>query len=329
MSMDFVLMHISIIIRSNLHSVILQIISRILVQLKQTKMDDWRSESQRLSNLFMKFYRSKDFEQSADVQFVLPNGSKVKAHKVVLAVASEVFNAQFFGVLSENLIEFKVSDSIKSETFIIMIETIYNSGLIKDLSIPQIMDLLYASNFYLLHGNIKRCHYIIMDHLSEIENLEELSTWALSLSQLSIHEKIYSYCRDIILAYLPRVLEEGKLNIFDSKVQVELIKDLQHSISGYDWDKYETDQEHFWRLMDFAQDNQIQNLEDYCLKEIKELLPKCFPALLVHHITRASKTPRANSIFKEGIKVFVASTLNFRWFIELEGVLWHIDKISE
>lgn len=288
-------------------------------QFQLAEMDDWRSESQRLSSLFSKFYSSKDYEQSTDVVFLLSNGCQVKAHKLVLAVSSEVFHAQFYGVLGQNLNEFKVTETISSETFITLIESIYNSGIVGDLSIGKVLDLLYASNFYLLHGNIKRCQYLIMDHLAGIENIEELNSWAQNLSHLSIHEKLFSYTRDVILDMLPRILVEEKFEIFDEKVRAALIEDLRNSISGYHWDGYEMDQEHYWRMLDFAQENHIASLENYCVKEIKDLLPKCFPALLSDHIKRASRTSGCRIIFHEAIKIFVQNIITFKWYLDLEG----------
>ena len=278
-------------------------------------MDDWRDESQRLSSLFSKFYDTEDYKNTTDITFKLQDGSTLKAHKLVLSVASEVFHAQFYGPMATTSNEIHIVD-IKSDIFRLMVTSIYNSGSIGELLIEDLLSLLYASNYYLLHGNIRWCIYKIVNYLGEITDVTELGKWSLIFSHLTIHENLFSYCRDIILSKLPMILKEDKWNVFEENVQDQLVDDLRCSINGFSLE-LETDQDHYWRMIDFAKEFMIQSLEDYCFEKVNELLPLCFPVLLSHHINRAAWTIGAEDIFKKGIQIFIDSTTSFRWFIGL------------
>ena len=278
---------------------------------------DWRDESQRLSSLFAKFYQTEEFDNTTDVTFKLPDGSKLKAHRLVLSVSSEVFHAQFYGPLADKAQEVEVSQCISSNAFRVMVDSVYKSGSIPDLGIDELLDLLFCSNFYLLHGNIRWCTFKIVNYIGDIEDVPELAMWALKLSQLSIHDSLFSFCRDIILSKLPMILEEDKWMVFDEHVQDQLLEDLRCSIMGFNWEM-ETDQDHYWRMVDFAKKKDIKSLHDYCMEKLKECLPLCFPVLLSHHINKASLTTGAEEIFNEGIRIFVESTTSFRWFIEVD-----------
>lgn len=277
--------------------------------------EDWRDESQRLSSLFAKYHVMNEFDNTSDIKFKLPDGSTIKAHKLVLGVVSEVFHSMFYGPMADGSNEIEIVD-INSDTFREMISSIYNSGAIKDLNIEQLLSLLFASHYYLLHGNIRWCQFKIMSYLGDITDVKELADWCYKMSQISIHECLFSYCRDLILSKLPIILKEDKWNIIEENVQDQLLGDLRCSINGFDWD-LETDQDHYWRMIDFAKKFDLKSLEDHCLEQVNELLPRCFPLLLSYHINRAALTKGAEEIFMRGLTVFVESTTTFRWFIQL------------
>ena len=99
-------------------------------------MEDWRNGSQDLKLLMQRFFWSQDFNGSTDVTFQLPDGSELKAHKIILAVSSEVFYSQFFGPLADKTVDtVKVADEIDADSFRVMIESIYNSGNVPDLDV--------------------------------------------------------------------------------------------------------------------------------------------------------------------------------------------------
>ena len=70
-------------------------------------MDDWRRATHTdimstpldMTTLISRLHRSPG-DQHHDVSFRLPDGSEVGGHKLVLAVASPVFESQFYGPMA-------------------------------------------------------------------------------------------------------------------------------------------------------------------------------------------------------------------------------------
>ena len=91
-------------------------------------MSDWREGSYCMKNLVSKLYHRPHDSSYTDVTFRLPNGSSVAAHRLVLALASPFFEAQFYGLLASDIagpIEIK---DVESNAFRRVLEFIYNSG---------------------------------------------------------------------------------------------------------------------------------------------------------------------------------------------------------
>ena len=55
-----------------------------------------------MTDLISRLHSRPDRDAFADVTFSLPDGSQLKAHKFVLAMASPVFEAQFFGPFADS-----------------------------------------------------------------------------------------------------------------------------------------------------------------------------------------------------------------------------------
>jgi len=190
-------------------------------------MEDWREGSQNLKLLMHRFFRTQDFSASTDVTFQLPDGSEEKAHKIILGVSSEVFYTQFFGRWSDKTVKkVIVADDFESDTFRIMIQCIYNSGRVPHLEINEYLDLLKAANFYLLQEVIDECNEKLCEHVKSLE-IQELIDWTHMVSQQSIHDKVYESCKEAILANLSNIIKEEKWDCIISKVQNDLLEDLE------------------------------------------------------------------------------------------------------
>ena len=63
---------------------------------------DWRERSVNLADLIKKLHHGPPEGRDAftDVTFILDDNSEVKTHKLILALASPMFEAQFFGPLA-------------------------------------------------------------------------------------------------------------------------------------------------------------------------------------------------------------------------------------
>lgn len=104
------------------------------------------------------FYKSQKF---ADCTFKL-NGAEVKAHKLILACSSPVFEKMFFGDMASN--EIVISD-INEEEFNQVLEFIYTE-IISITSIVNAWSLFYVANKYLLDDLIKVCLQYIQKNLT-------------------------------------------------------------------------------------------------------------------------------------------------------------------
>ena len=64
---------------------------------------DWRERSVNLSDLVKKLYHGPPEVRDAftDVTFVLDDNSELNAHKLILALASPMFEAKFYGPLAD------------------------------------------------------------------------------------------------------------------------------------------------------------------------------------------------------------------------------------
>jgi len=113
-----------------------------------TEWDDWREGECLLPNLIGKFY---EHQQWTDVNFILTDGSTIKAHKLLLAITSPVFEGMFFGPMADrNLREVRIED-VKPSGFRRLIHFIYNSKCLswKIEDPEEWWHILEAANKYL------------------------------------------------------------------------------------------------------------------------------------------------------------------------------------
>ncbi|KAJ8951097.1 hypothetical protein NQ318_003795 [Aromia moschata] len=118
---------------------------------------------ERLAPLYKKerlvaFFKSQQF---ADCTFKI-NGAEVKAHKLILACSSPVFEKMFFGEMASN--EIVISD-IDVEEFTQVLEFIYTES-INISSMVNAWSLFYIANKYLLDDLITVCLEYIQKHLT-------------------------------------------------------------------------------------------------------------------------------------------------------------------
>jgi hypothetical protein len=81
-----------------------------------------------MKSLVAKLYHRPADACYTDVTFRLPDGSSVSAHRLILALASPFFEAQFYGLLASDIggpVEIK---DVESNAFRRVLEFIYNSG---------------------------------------------------------------------------------------------------------------------------------------------------------------------------------------------------------
>ena len=198
---------------------------------------DWRGEDFQMTDLISRLQNTKASDALApDVTFELPDGSQLQAHKFILALASPVFQAQFFGVFAEqaniNVVQVTDLDSLAFRRFI---DCIYKSSTdhMDDWSIDssEFWNLLKVAHFYLVQHIVEFCNDALIDPMEflkvhDSEDLEEFIDITNKASELSIYEKIYNAGRSSVECALGKVVNEDYWNKLQESVKNQILVDL-------------------------------------------------------------------------------------------------------
>ena len=220
--------------------------------------NDWRGGAFKMTDLVSRLHSRPDRDAFTDVTFILPDGSHLKAHKFVLAVASPVFEAQFFGPFADpsNNDPVTVKD-VDSTAFRRLIGCIYKSSTdIPEAGIGDQVEeywlLLQAAHMYLISSVIHDCDRSIVDYLSDnfysnkemqmqdktrqtanvkISELIEILNRA---SEYSVYDSIADFGSSCVLNHLPEIIEKkllGSLSVNSIKSIVKVFFE-----EGLQWD---------------------------------------------------------------------------------------------
>ena len=100
-----------------------------------------------MTDLVAKLHRRPSSDSYTDITFKLPDGGTVAAHRLILAIASPFFEAQFYGLLASDhngTIEIK---DVDSNAFRRLLDFIYNSGPLDwDMDSIEYWNLLHAAH---------------------------------------------------------------------------------------------------------------------------------------------------------------------------------------
>ncbi|CAH4005144.1 unnamed protein product [Pieris brassicae] len=148
-------------------------------------------------------------------------GQELKAHKLILAISSPVFEAMFYGPLSTNK-SIIISD-IDPNIFQLLLNFIYTDK-VDILTIEEAYDLLYASKKYLLDTLTEICLEYIKTN-TRIDNViyilnqpdylqdNELLTCALKLFCQHAYHLLQEHKEDISISSWKKILEADEINI--------------------------------------------------------------------------------------------------------------------
>ena len=146
-----------------------------------------------------------------DVTFVFSDTTEIKAHKVILSFASEVFNREFFGSLpAEEKVEIK---DASREVFLTMIEFIYNKQFIwKDFHLAFLSSLYYLAEKY----DIRLLKNKIIDTIPEHEVTEENFHRIIDLAEYNkFHEHLSEALYDAAAGYVKKSYGRDSEKVLD------------------------------------------------------------------------------------------------------------------
>eukprot|EP00092_Neocalanus_flemingeri_P029234 GFUD01031737.1.p1 GENE.GFUD01031737.1~~GFUD01031737.1.p1 ORF type:complete len:274 (+),score=69.56 GFUD01031737.1:52-873(+) len=133
---------------------------------------------------------------------------EVKAHKMILGIASDVFERQFFGALGEPKDDIDIID-VSAEVFTVMVEYIYNKKLDwMDYNLGFLSSLYYAAEKF----NIEELREEIIASIPEHEVSEENLLDVAILAEDNLHHQPLS---DTLYEVAASFLK----NKFDSKIE--------------------------------------------------------------------------------------------------------------
>ena len=176
---------------------------------------DWRGTAQSISELLSSLYKEPPLVRDSftDVTIILPDKTRVRAHKFVLVLASPRFEAHFCGPWADNAKAdtFSVKD-VSSKTFRNLLDFIYNSGKLENLDTVDYWSLLEAGHLYIHKGLIKHCTQMLSKYIEKLEASEELVDFINRAVNLSIYDDLVIVATKSILHKITHYFQAGFLD---------------------------------------------------------------------------------------------------------------------
>ena len=201
-------------------------------------MDDWRRDNDTnimstpldMTTLISRLHRSPG-DQHHDVRFRLPDGSEVGGHKLVLAVASPVFESQFYGPMAAENTDVVTVKEVDSKAFRLLLECVYNSGPVEtwNLTPEEYWDLFNAAHLYIVPVLMMHCEVKLSEYAETLKNdVSKLIEFINKAETLSISEKLSNIGLDLIKKDLHRYYKNDSesMNKLGLNAMKGLVKDL-------------------------------------------------------------------------------------------------------
>ena len=182
--------------------------------------------------LVSKLHRRPTSDSYTDITFKLPDGGTVPAHKLILAIASPFFEAQFYGLLaSDHNGSVEIKD-VDSSAFRRLLDFIYNSGPLDwDMDTIEYWNLLHAAHMYLVPGLIEHCNGKLSDFMTSLEDNDDLVAHVNKASQLSIYEDISKAGVIAIKERLSSIINRDAWLTLQENVVLELVSDVNLKVT--------------------------------------------------------------------------------------------------
>ena len=196
---------------------------------------DWREGSSCMRALVSKLRRRPSSDSYTDITFKLPDGGTVTAHKLIIAIASPFFEAQFYGLLASDhngTVEIK---DVDSSAFRRLLDFIYNSGprdwMRDGMSLNGWWDLLEAAHVYMVPALIHLCSKMLSDYMPVMDH-DTLTEHVGKAYQLDNCEYISRSGLKTIKDKLQEILTSKGWLTLPRKVILDLINDEKLKVRG-------------------------------------------------------------------------------------------------
>ena len=181
--------------------------------------NDWRGRSFNLADIIKKLHRgSPDVRDSfTDLTILLPDNTEIRAHKMILALASPRFEAQLYGPWADkNQDTFTVTE-VDADTFRTVLSFIYSSGDIKGIDdysgdvndVDDYWRLLEAAHIFILEGLMDYCHREFKKYIQTIDSPEGQLEFTNKAADLSIYDHLMELGVEDMIENLPQFITDG------------------------------------------------------------------------------------------------------------------------
>jgi len=195
-------------------------------------MGDWREGSSCMAHLIAKLHNRPSSDSYTDIVFKLPDGSTVSGHRLILAIASPFFEAQFYGLLASDHTGTIVIRDVDGNAFRRLLDFIYNSGPLNwDMDSIEYWNLLHAANMYLVPGLIEYCNRKLSELMTTLDDNDELIAHVNRASQLYIYEGIANAGVLTIKDRLREILPSVSWHTLQENVILEVVEDTNLKVT--------------------------------------------------------------------------------------------------
>ena len=185
---------------------------------------DWRENCSNLAQLtdcFCNRYTVGNLPYT-DVTFILSDGSKVEAHKFILALVSPVFENELF---NDNWMESKKNEIAVEDdrgVFRELIASIYLYEGLPEMEEMSLWNLLYLTNKYLINHLTER---VIRKLSSSIKAEDESQNISISVMIKHYQKAKESIIGERLLPVIQRAIENNAANLIESEEFLSLSQD--------------------------------------------------------------------------------------------------------
>eukprot|EP00112_Aurelia_sp_Birch-Aquarium-sp1_P026425 Seg937.2 transcript_id=Seg937.2/GoldUCD/mRNA.D3Y31 product="BTB/POZ domain-containing protein 2" protein_id=Seg937.2/GoldUCD/D3Y31 len=211
----------------------------------ENKQEDWQAREPTWKGRLAHLYHS---DVMNDITFIV-NNERINAHKLVLASASSVFHAMFYGPVAETNTEIEIVDYPNAEDFKEFLHFVYTEDL--SLTWDNFFPVAYLAKKYYIPSLTKECCKFLSGSL-KVENVLEV----LSQCVLVDHKEMVCQCLEVIRVKIRELIRTEEF----LKLDLQSLK----SILAYD-------------ILDIEEVDLFLGVDKWCIHKLEQQGKKVTP----------------------------------------------------